>query len=246
MPSTEHDPPPPSPEDVEESLRRCRILDLDPVGIGSNAVFLASLDLPAGTGRGIYKPRRGERPLWDFPRGTLYLREVAAFEVDRALGWGLLPTTVVRRDGPLGPGSLQEFVEGPEDEVAVDKEELERNLLGLAVLDVIINNADRKSQHLLVDSSGHLKGIDHGVTFNTEFKLRTVLAELGGQPIPKTWLLELRDFWQAPERVSRLRARLRPLLSADEVRALERRSRELLSSRHFPRLHPWYGRPFEW
>ena len=238
--------PSPRPRDVEETLRKCRILDLAPVGIGSNAVFLASLELPGGEGRGIYKPRRGERPLWDFPRGTLYLREVAAFEVDRALGWGLLPTTVMRRDGPLGPGSLQEFVEGPDDELEVDKEKLERDLIGLAVLDVVINNADRKSQHLLVDSCGHLKGIDHGVTFNKEFKLRTVLAELGGQPIPEFWLHGLRALWHDRERVGGLTARLRPLLAPDEIRALEGRSLSLLSSRHFPQLHPWYGRPFEW
>ncbi len=238
--------PPPSREEVESSLRADPITKLGRVGVGSNAVFLAFVETTGGSTRAIYKPRRGERPLWDFPEGSLYLREVAAAEVDRALGWGLLPVTVLRVDAPLGVGSLQEFVAEPAEGLKIDHEKVELQLRGLAALDVIINNADRKGAHLLLDDQGQLKGIDHGVTFNSEFKLRTVLMDLGGSPVPQVFLEGLGALLGDRARFGALRSTLAHLLSKEEITSFEQRSRDLLTSGHYPILHPWYGRPFEW
>ena len=236
---------PSSESDLERTLKDAPIVDLARVGIGSNAVFLATIQTEREQLRAIYKPARGERPLWDFPEGTLHRREVASFEVDRALGWGFLPVTVLRPEAPLGRGSIQEFVEGPSPDQELDQDQLERQLRGLATLDVLVNNADRKSAHLLVDHSGRLKGIDHGVTFNVDFKLRTVLADLGGEEVPSIWLERLRRLLSDRVAMSGLHARLGRLLAPEEIRAFERRGRRLLAEGHFPRLHPWYGRPFE-
>ncbi len=236
----------PGESDLERTLGSAPIVDLAPVGVGSNAVFLATLQTGQDHLRAIYKPARGERPLWDFPQGTLHRREVACFVVDRALGFGFLPVTVIRRDAPLGRGSLQEFVEGPAPGHQLDRDRLKGQLRGLATLDVLVNNADRKSAHLLVDRSGQLKGIDHGVTFNVDFKLRTVLADLGGEAVPATWLDPVRRLLDDPVTMSRLRSRLSQLLAPAEIREFVRRSRRLVAEGHYPQLHPWYGRPFEW
>ncbi|MHB1502024.1 MAG: protein kinase family protein [Candidatus Dormibacteria bacterium] len=245
MTGTAKDPDQPGESGIELVLRQSPIVDLDRVGVGSNQVFLATLESRLGAVRAIYKPAGGERPLWDFPEGTLHRREVAAFEVDRALGWGFLPVTVLRQEAPLGSGSLQEFVEGPSRALDLDQELLDRQLRGVAVLDVLINNADRKAAHLLIDRAGHLKGIDHGVTFNTEFKLRTVLADLGGERVPEMWLRPVGGLLSDQGRMRRLQARLRRLLAPEEVQAFLRRGRHLLADGSFPSLHPWYGRPFE-
>jgi hypothetical protein len=230
---------------LEAVLRRAEIVALEPVAVGSNAVFQVLLAGPEGELRAIYKPARGERPLWDFPPGTLHRREVATAEVDRALGWGFTPPTVIRAKAPYGVGSIQAFVAEPPSDLVLDRERLEDRLRGLAALDVLINNADRKRAHLLVDPAGEVKGIDHGVTFNTEFKLRTVLADLGGTPVPGRWLAGLGALVADPARMGRLRERLRTLLAPAEVEAFEIRADQLLAAGVFPILHPWYGRPFE-
>jgi hypothetical protein len=240
---------PPSPVDEEELqgwLRDSPVLSLGRVPSGSNAVFAVELDTPTGPLPAIYKPARGERSLWDFPPGTLHLREVATYLVDRALGWHFTPTTVLRQEAPLGPGSVQEFIPAPGPELTLDSERLEHDLRGLAALDVLINNADRKRAHLLVDPRGQLRGIDHGVTFNTDFKLRTALIELGGSPVPKPWLAALSSLLGDRERMSELRQALRHLLRPGEVRAFEGRARHFLDAGRYPVLHDWHGRPFEW
>ncbi len=235
-----------SPEaGLERTLREAEVLAMERVAVGSNAVFRVLLAGAGGRLRAIYKPARGERPLWDFPAGTLHRREVATAVVDRALGWNFTPTTVIRPQAPLGIGSMQAFVPEPPHDLALDRERLEHRLRGLAALDVVINNADRKRAHLLIDPSGELKGIDHGVTFNTEFKLRTVLAELGGSPVPEEWLDGLRFLTADRARMTSLRRELRALLSRAEIAAFESRARELVAAGQFPTLHPWYGRPFE-
>ena len=230
---------------LERTLREAEILAMERVAIGSNAVFQVVLGGPDGELRAIYKPARGERPLWDFPPGTLHRREVATAAVDTALHWDFTPTTVIRPRAPFGIGSIQAFVPEPPSDLVLDRQLLEHRLRGLAALDVVVNNADRKRAHLLVDPDGDLKGIDHGVTFNTEFKLRTVLAELGGSPVPEEWLGGLRSLIADQARMNRLRVKLRPLLSRAEIRAFESRARELLAAGVFPTLHPWHGRPFE-
>jgi hypothetical protein len=233
-------------EAVERILAHAPILDIGRVAVGSNAVFQAVLQGPRGDLLAIYKPARGERPLWDFPDRTLHRREVATFVVDRALGWGFSPVTVLRPEAPFGVGSMQAYVPEPPPGLEIDRERLEHQLRGLAALDVVINNADRKRAHILIDADGAIKGIDHGVTFNTEFKLRSALVELGGSPVPPDWLQGVKALLEDPKRLRQLRERLRPLLTRSEVTAFEHRSRQLLESGLFPSVHPFYGRPFEW
>ena len=239
------------PEDADSEvlgrwLADSPVLRVDRMPWGSNAVFLVRLGAPQGELLAVYKPARGERPLWDFPSGTLHRREVATSVVDRALGWSLTPTTVLREEAPYGEGSVQEFIPDPPPELDLNTEQMESSLRGLAALDVMINNADRKQAHLLVDPQGGLRGIDHGVTFHTDFKLRTALIDLGGTPVPPTWLRDISDLLEDQTRMTALRRRLAELLEPAEVSAFEGRARALLARGTYPALHQWHGRPFEW
>ena len=147
----------------------------------SNYTFLAKVCSDNKEALAVYKPRRGERPLWDFPAGTLAAREVAAYIVSEAAGWGLVPPTVLRTDGPLGEGSLQLFIEhDPDRHYFVLMEERLEELGPLVAFDVVVNNADRKAGHVIEDASGRLWAVDHGVTFNAYPKLRTVIWQLAG------------------------------------------------------------------
>jgi len=180
----------------------------------------------------VYKPVAGERPLWDFPDGTLAARVVAAFAVSAATGWDLVPPTVLR-DGPYGPGMVQLWIDTDE---TVDLGELARSdhpdLARMAVLDAVINNADRKGGHLLPTEQGHVFGIDHGVCFSVDDKLRTLLWQWRGDPLPdaaRETLEELRaDLDNA------LGAALRALLDRREVRATTRRVDRLLREGIYP------------
>lgn len=150
----------------------------------SNATLYCSVTLAGTEATCVYKPVRGERPLWDFPDGTLAGREVAAYLVSEATGWGIVPPTVLR-EGPFGPGMCQLWVEVDETVdlgalVSSDREDLRR----MAVLDAVINNADRKGGHVLPTPAGPVHGIDHGVCFAVEDKLRTVLWQWRGLPLP--------------------------------------------------------------
>lgn len=229
----------------------------------SNVALRCQVEHAGRSARVLYKPVRGERPLWDFPTGTLAAREVAAFVVSDAGGWGLVPPTVLR-EGPFGPGSVQLWIDPPsvpppdlvdvlpphrlpegwlpvmraqdeDDETVVVAHRDRPDLASVAVLDAVINNADRKASHLLVAESGRLHVVDHGVCFHTEPKLRTVLWGWVGDPLP------------APdrERLTRLagaladadapaRTQLQRLLSAAEVTALRRRVNRLLQQDCFP------------
>jgi uncharacterized repeat protein (TIGR03843 family) len=153
----------------------------------SNATFLVDLCHEGLAAQGIYKPHRGERPLWDFPSG-LFKREAAAFELADHMGWHLVPPTVVR-DGPMGEGSLQLFVPAHfeqhyftlrEDDAHAD------TMRRLCVFDLISNNTDRKSGHVLLGEDGHIWAIDNGLSFHSEFKLRTVIWDFAGDAIPNT------------------------------------------------------------
>lgn len=177
----------------------------------SNAVFYCTVERDGDSAVCVYKPVRGERPLWDFPDGTLAGRETAAYQVAAALGWGLVPPTVFREDGPLGPGMCQIWVEADPDAELLSLQDAEEpspgwravgraevgggrtallvhaddeRLRRLAVLDAVINNGDRKGGHLLPAVDGRLYGIDHGVTFSTDPKLRTLLWGWAGEPLP--------------------------------------------------------------
>ncbi|HEY6538693.1 MAG TPA: hypothetical protein VI138_06610 [Candidatus Dormibacteraeota bacterium] len=240
-------PPPGATEaDLGDWLRDAPVRKLERMPWGSNAVFRVLIDGPFGELVAVYKPARGERPLWDFPPGTLHRREVATSVVDRALGWHFTPTTVLRRDAPFGAGSIQEFIPDPPRELELNSDRVESDLRGLAALDVLINNADRKQAHLLVDPEGGLRGIDHGVTFHTDFKLRTALLELGGTAVPQIWLDPIAHLLADPGRLGTLRQSLRALLAPAEIRAFLDRAKALLDQGCYPELHQWHGRPYEW
>ncbi|CAL9595117.1 SCO1664 family protein [Streptomyces althioticus] len=208
----------------------------------------------------VYKPVAGERPLWDFPDGTLAGREAAAYEVSRATGWDLVPPTVLR-DGPYGEGMCQLWIEtapGAELLALVDGDEPEPGwkaiglaeagegrtallvhadddrLRRLSVLDAVINNADRKGGHLLPTADGRLYGIDHGVTFNTENKLRTLLWGWAGEPLPEEALDVLKGLRDALTPSGPLTAALTPLITPAEIDATRARVDALLTSGTHP------------
>lgn len=213
---------------------------------GSNYTFLVKVHGEAGRVDAVYKPARGERPLWDFPSGTLAQREVAAFRTSRALGWDLVPPTVLRPDGPAGPGSLQLFVDAnPERHYFTFDDEEKQRLRPAAAFDLLINNADRKGGHVLLAPDGHIWLIDHGVCFHEEEKLRTVIWDFAGEPIPGDILADVERLRADLASGGELDRGLRALLSPEEVRALERRAGGLLASGEFPqpsddrRPYPW-------
>ncbi len=198
----------------------------------SNATLYCVSTLDGESVTCVYKPVQGERPLWDFPDGTLAGREIATYLVSEATGWDLVPLTVLR-DGPFGPGMCQLWVDVDEN---VDLERLVRSdhpdLRRLAVLDAVVNNADRKGGHLLPTSAGRVFGIDHGVCFSTEDKLRTLLWQWRGEPLTD----------EAVEVLTRLRAALAGELSstlADHLTGREvRRTVKRVDSLLFSGVHP--------
>ncbi len=199
----------------------------------SNATLLAEVSLGEATRYCVYKPVAGERPLWDFPDGSLAAREVAAYLVSEATGWGIVPPTVYR-EGPFGPGACQLWVDV---EPSVDVVELLRSdhpqLRRMAVFDAVINNADRKGSHVLPVPGGHLYGIDHGVSFAVEPKLRTLLWQWRGQPLTgevESVLAGLRGELDGGE----LREELEMLLTATETRATLARVERLLDAGTHP------------
>jgi hypothetical protein len=210
----------------------------------SNATFLVTLQQDALEALAVYKPRRGERPLWDFAPGTLCLREVAAYRVSEALGWGLVPPTVLR-DGPYGLGSLQFFVTAdPEENYFTFRDDLPEAVARLALFDAVTNNADRKAGHCLLDEQGHMWAIDNALTFHVEPKLRTVIWDLAGELIPPLLVDELRRLQARLEQGGQLWNALRALLTGEETTALVRRLRRLLRQRRFP--EPGTGRSLPW
>ena len=206
----------------------------------SNATYLCEVHCGADAVRAIYKPRRGERPLWDFPSGLDH-REVAAYELSEALGWDLVPLTILR-DGPLGPGSVQRFVDADFEQHYFTLYEDVANhdqLRAMCAFDLVGNNTDRKSGHCLLGLDGRIRGIDHGLMFHHEFKLRTVIWEFGGEPVPAP-LLEAVDRLAEADLPDRLAALLDPF-ERDAVRA---RARALVRAGCFPidetgRRYPW-------
>jgi uncharacterized repeat protein (TIGR03843 family) len=212
----------------------------------SNYTLLVTLTHEGLQGLAVYKPRRGERPLWDFPRGTLCQREFAAYLLSAALGWELVPPTVLR-DGPYGIGSVQLFIDAQEEEHLFTIQragEHDWQLERLAAFDIISNNADRKSGHCLKGSDGRLWAIDHGICFHSENKLRTVLWNYAGQPIRDDILADLKSLQARMHRSDYEIKLLENLLDADEVRALRRRLDRLVQLGRFP--DPGGGRNVPW
>lgn len=199
---------------------------------------------PVMTMEAIYKPIAGERPLIDFPDGTLSLREVAAWHVSEATGWGIVPPTILR-DGPFGDGMVQAYVEpDPTVDVVAMVVGDDVRLRRMAVFDAILNNTDRKGGHILpVESARHVYGVDHGVTFSPVPKLRTVLWGWRGQPLDDEEVAGITAVRDALE--DELGERLRPLLSRSEIRATGRRVKGLLATGRFPYPSPdWPAIPW--
>ena len=231
---------------AEALLREAEFLDCRPVWYSSNYVYLAQLCANDEQFAAIYKPHKGENPLWDFPDGHLYKHEAAAYELSKLLGWDFVPPTVVR-DGPQGPGSVQIYI--PHDQeahffVQREREELLPQLMRMCVFDAISNNADRKGGHCLLDERDHIWGIDHGLCFHPTPKLRSVIWEWAGEPIPDAFL---EDVEEAGLAVAAETDEARPLLSLlheHETVAMLHRMERMLKDRRFPvpgqaRHYPW-------
>ena len=207
----------------------------------SNGTYLVEVTLGDASGLAVYKPGRGERPLWDFPRG-LYRREAAAWVLSEVLGWGLVPETVVR-DGPLGEGSVQRFVEADfehhyftlfEDEATHDR------FRAMAAFDIVANNTDRKSGHCLRSSrDGRIYGIDNGLCFHPDPKVRTVIWEFGGERLADDLLDDLR---RLPDD---LPGDLGALLDDEELEGVARRAARLVRAGRLPEADP-HGRCYPW
>jgi uncharacterized repeat protein (TIGR03843 family) len=213
---------------------------------GSNYTFLAEVRQDADVIQSVYKPGRGERPLWDFPPASLARREVAAYLVSEALGWELVPPTVYRKKAPIGPGSLQLFIEHDPELHYFNISETDRQRLRPVVLfDLLINNADRKGSHLLFDNHHHLWLIDHGICFHTEDKLRTVIWDFAGEPIPEQLLDDMRKFCQALAPDTNLYKDLQEQLNLKEIKTLAKRAEHLTTLRQFPQPNP-NERSFPW
>ena len=207
----------------------------------SNATFLVNLtvdDVPVG--QAIYKPLRGERPLWDFEPG-LHRRELAAYLLSEAMGIELVPPTIIR-DGPLGEGSVQWFVEADHQQhyftIFEARPDLHDVMREVALFDILANNTDRKSGHVLIDGDDHIWGIDHGLCFAAEFKLRTVVWEFGGETLSDQLVAT------ASKIAERVPLDVAALLSDEEAAAIQERAQWVVEHRVFPvdnsgRRYPW-------
>ncbi len=211
----------------------------------SNYTFLTAVVYGDLEFHAVYKPRGGERPLWDFPDGTLCQRERAAFLTSEALGWRLVPPTVLR-EGSRGVGSVQFFVEhDPEHHYFTFDAALIPQLTKLALFDVVVNNADRKGGHCIVDADDHLWGIDHGITFHTQHKLRTVVWNFAQQPILHEHLQDLAAFRARLEDTQDgYTCEMLNLLTSAEMTALRRRVDKLLIEKVYPMPGP--GPNYPW
>jgi hypothetical protein len=226
---------------VERALQLLSRGSIELVGqilASSNIIFLTRIEDEGMQALAVYKPHRGERPLWDFPQGTLYLREIAAHMVSKMLGWPLIPPTVLR-DGPYGLGALQLYIDAdPEANYFTFGEEQLPYLAPVALFDVLVNNADRKGGHLLLDERDHIWAIDNALTFHSEPKLRTVIWDFAGAKIPEEYLADLRQLQTHLASRSELRRQLSDLLFEDEITALQIRLARLLEDTVFPHPDP--------
>ncbi len=241
--------------DESSRVDRCDIVELLTYGeleiegllpYSSNYTLLTTIEHNGEHILAVYKPRRGERPLWDFPRGTLYMRECAAYTVSEALSFAFVPPTVVR-DGPYGIGAVQLFIENDQESHLLTMQReggFEQALLRLAAFDYLINNADRKSGHCLKGVDNRLWAIDHGICFHHEYKLRTVLWDFVGQAFPADVLDALRRFAAELDQPTPTTQALEHLLDKIESQALRRRLDGMLHSGVYPQ--PGSGPNIPW
>lgn len=240
------------PTEVDRLLTLLGKGELELAGLmpwSSNYTFLGAVsDASGASAQVVYKPIRGERPLWDFPRGTLAKREAAAYVICRTLGWDLVPPTVLR-PGPHGRGSVQLFVECDQDEhffTFRDDPAFKHSLQALALFDIVTNNADRKGGHCLRTGDSCIVAIDQGLCFHVEMKLRTVIWDYASQPIPADLLADLRRLHDELTRpTSSTYAQLKELLYDGEINAAAHRVEALIAVGCFPDP-PEDRRPYPW
>lgn len=223
-----------------EILLRGEIAIVMRMPYSSNATYLVSVTLDDKSVQAIYKPMRGEKPLWDFEPG-LHRREVAAYRLSESMGLCCVPITILR-DGPSGEGSLQLLIESNPDEhyftIFEQRQDLHDQFRAMCAFDIVANNTDRKSGHVLVDKNSHVWGIDHGVCFSEDFKLRTVIWEFGGEDITPQLLEKIKPL------IETVPLEVATLLSAQEVVAISERAKWLVEGARFPvdpsgRHYPW-------
>jgi len=226
-------------------LQQARVRNCDLISNGSNYVFLVTLVKDKIQVKAIYKPRHGETPLWDFPNGTLYKREYAAFKLSQALEWYFIPPTIIR-SGPYGIGSMQWFIDTGRGEAYYPPIKDTSILKRVALFDYLVNNADRKAGHFLIGRDGRLWLVDHGLTFNSIPKLRTVLWDFSGQAIPDELLADTRSLQSKLKAEKPLRDSLRLLLDESELKALEMRIGTILDKPLFVYPGPYRSVPWPW
>ncbi|GAC1653580.1 MAG: SCO1664 family protein [Herpetosiphon sp.] len=241
----------PQPVSMDRVLKVLSEAELTLAGLmpdSSNYTFLTELEADDLSILAIYKPRRGERPLWDFPQGTLCQREAAAFVVSSAIGWHIVPPTVLRDAAPHGVGSVQLYISNDAEAhyfALRNREEYAATFKRIAVFDNIINNADRKGGHILLGDDGRIWGIDHGIAFHAENKLRTVIWEFAGEPLPDDILADLTKLQTTlAEPDNQILSVLNELLSHQEVTTFIRRLDRQIRRPIFPR--PGGNRSVPW
>ncbi|MBI9048011.1 MAG: SCO1664 family protein [Anaerolineaceae bacterium] len=213
---------------------------------GSNRTFLCDLTYEEETMNCVYKPARGERPLWDFETGSLPGREAAAYLVDTLLGWHVVPPCVIRNDGPFGLGSLHWFIEhDPQQHYFTFTEQQKQTLQRVVLFDVLINNADRKGGHFLLDAQDKIWLIDHGLCFHTEDKLRTVIWDFAGEAIPEEITADMKTLQQHINQDEMTRKDFLALIDEHEFSAIEERLAQIVMMKTYPapseerRMIPW-------
>ena len=236
MPSNELNPE----SNIVHALEHGDITIIGRMPHSSNATFLVSVQCGETSFQAIYKPLRGERPLWDFEPG-LHRREIAAYLLSQAMGINMVPPTVLR-EGPLGEGSLQHFIDADVEQhyftIFEQREDLHDQLRAMCVFDIVANNTDRKAGHCLLGLDDKIWGIDHGVCFSADFKLRTVIWEFGGEPLPDHLRAAIEPL------IETVPLNIATLLSSDEVSALQERVQWLCEGGAFPidrsgSRYPW-------
>jgi len=223
-------PPAPERDVARRVLARGEVTVHGRIPGSSNVTLFVTCELDVCAVAAVYKPARGERPLWDFPSG-LHRREVAAFALSEALGFGCVPLTIERDDAPLGEGSLQRFVPADFSQhhfTLVEDERHHDRLRAICAFDVVANNTDRKSGHCLLGEDGTVWAIDNGLCFHPQPKLRTVIWEFAGEPVPGALLDDLARLSASGLEV------LCDLLSGREIEAVRRRAQALVEAGRFP------------
>ncbi len=229
-----------TPQESLDLLRQSTITGYQVVPTGSNYTFLTIMTPDEGEPfLAVYKPRQGENPLWDYPDGTLYKREHAAYVTSVELGWPSIPPTTTRDDGPFGVGMAQLYVPtDPRQDFFVFKEQRAAELMEISLFDILVNNGDRKAGHCLLGADGKVWAIDHGLTFNHATRLRTVLWDFCGEAVPERLLSRLREFLLDSALVGGLRRKLERDLGAADLDAFFQRMERIVRSGRYPQLDP--------